>query len=366
MACHTKDMELTENGKQLNAKLLQHIDFESKQFCKDAVEMCFLCGFVPYYIRMKNNLPCFRVLPMGTFSWAVEYVPDKESTNKDSKIDSNIDILRYKVTCLNGSLKESDIIIKNFIPPFLHPKNIFWSPLNGLLDLYILKNKQLNVALNAEEWNSKKHVAVTEKIDLKDPTTSGLQLLDDLRRYNLTGKHNNMDQRNFIRMKGKDNLTNSTTEGTFHWVNTVFSDEDGMPEARVHVMPPNTEIHEMGNLEVNSMYEYCQDKFEHCVYSLFDLPNANPTKNIPVNNSQDQQMSKQQHSNITAMSRFCEMLIGDAYSKYFKVSPTVVQCKLTPAPRLEVRGLDDFKTLQEAGIMNPQDRMRVRGMFMEK
>jgi len=46
---------------------------------------------------------------------------------------------------------------------------------------------------------------ITETVNLSDQTTSGIQLLDDVRRYTLSGEHALMGHSGVLRMKNRHN-----------------------------------------------------------------------------------------------------------------------------------------------------------------
>lgn len=317
--------------------------------------MAFLCGFVAFYTKKKNGIPHFYCLPLGTFTWSVKF----------SETNTTNELLEYDVRCACGNVSEKDIHVVNFLQPVLNnvdPSN--WSPMVHILKLSQLRSHQMEAALAAEEWNQKKHIAVTEKVDLKDPTTSGLQLLDDLKRYNLTGKHNNMNRQNLLNLRTQNNASiETTTEGTFQWVHSVFSGNAGQTTAAVHVMPPNMDIKEIGNLEVSAMYEYFQNLFEKCVLSYFDIPAPYEPKHSGSQTQKASQMDTTQYKNVIHMSRFCEKVIRYAYCVGFGAELTDVEVKVQSSSRMELKSIDDLKVLGEVGILNPQDKMRIRKLL---
>lgn len=349
-----KPAEITERGQSLNSKLVMHINRHLNEFIHSAIEMAHLCGFVAFYIKKIESIPTFITLPLGTFSWYVEL---------NSK-PSDAEVLSYRVNYFGGGISEKDIHIFNFVQPTFDPTGSILSPMETIYDNYCLKMVQMNTVLQSEKWNMSKHLAVTEKIDLKDPTTSGLALLDDLRLYNLTGQHSNMDAHRLLNYHSSHNHTQNAAQGTFQWINNVFTNENKERSAQVHILPPNTAIQELSSMEYSSLYEYLATQFENSVYLFFDL--APILSNQQNNANLDTQTNRHQQNKIEAMSSFCERLIVRAYSVAFNVNESEVTCQLKPMPRLQINGIDEFKSLSEAGIMNPQDKMKIRSMFMEK
>ena len=181
-SCCQNHAVFMEEGRKITPKLQRHLDQHMAIFFKDAVEAAFACGFVPYIVRTRDGLPYFKVLPMGSFTWTIE----------QSKNRRDIAPLVYKVRCKSGFVEEIDIHTVEYVSPRQIESatdEAAHSPLAHILNLFMLHERQLCQINESNAWNSNKHIAVTEKIDLKDPTTSGLQLLDELRRYNLSGMH---------------------------------------------------------------------------------------------------------------------------------------------------------------------------------
>ena len=158
--CHTKSVTIRERGRDVKKELASYIDTQMHDFLRDCIEMAFICGFVAFYVKKKNNRPEFFCLPMGTFSWTVKFC----------ETASENELLRYDVKCNVGKLTEKDIHVVNYVPPMLRngKEAVNWSPMQKLLELFILRNRQISAALVVEEWNERKHIAVTEKVDLKE------------------------------------------------------------------------------------------------------------------------------------------------------------------------------------------------------
>lgn len=347
-------VEISENNQPLKDKLSKIINQNLEIFLYSVVEMAHVCGFVAFYVKKENGIPVFKTVPLGLFTWYTRLEHDPKS----------VDVIKYEIQYFGGNIKQEDIFIFNYIPPCMIRKNSeVMSPLDVVFDYYCQKELQLKTVLESEKWNMHKHVAITEKIDLKDPTTTGLALLDDLRLYNLTGQHTGMKTHRLLN-KRPEEQANNAAHGTFQWIKGVFQDKEGQQQAQTHVLPPNTEIHELAAIEYSNLYEFMSAQFDQSVFMYFDLA---PIGISRLNTkTAESQTSRFQHNKIEAMARFCQKVVEYAYSQAFNVPREHVSCKIKPMPRLQLDSIDDIKTLTEAGIMNPQDRMRTRGMFMER
>lgn len=346
---------ITENGQPLKQNLQKHININLESFIYGCVEMAHVCGFVAFYIKREKGIPVFKILPWGTFTWFTQL----------NHAPQAIDLVKYEINYFGGNIKSEDIFVYNFVSPCLIPSNDgqVTSPLDVVYDYYCQKQLQLKTVMESEKWNVQKHIAITEKIDLKDPTTTGLALLDDLRLYNLTGQHSGMQTHRLLH-KGPSEQASNAARGTFQWIQGVFSAKDGEPQAQTHILPPNTEIHELGNVEYSQLYEFMCAQFEQAVFMYFDLSPISVNKlNTKV---AEGQTTRFQHNKIQAQARFCQKVIEFAYSLAFDVKLETVECIMKPMPRLQLESIDDIKTLTEVGILNQQDKMRTRGMFMER
>lgn len=345
---------ISENNQPIKEKLQKILNKNLETFLYGCIEMAHVCGFVAFYVKKHKGVPVFRTVPLGLFSWhsALEHDP------------KSLDVMKYEIQYFGGNIKQEDIYIYNFVPPCSVQSNgDVSSPLDVVFDYYCQKEIQLKTVIESEKWNMQKHVAITEKIDLKDPTTTGLALLDDLRMYNLTGQHTNMATHRLL-TKTPQEQSNNAAHGTFQWVKSVFADKYGNAAAQTHVLPPNTDLHELSSIEYSSLYEFMSAQFDQSVFMYFDLA---PIGMSRLNTkTAESQTSRFQQNKIEATGRFCQKVVEYAYSIAFDVPIEHVECKIKPMPRLQLESIDDIKTLTEAGIMNPQDRMRTRGMFMER
>ena len=127
----------------------------------------------------------------------------------------------------------------------------------------------------SNEWNSSKHVIVTEQVDLKDQTTSGLQLLDEQRRYQITGKHNNLMHNNLLRLQNRDGFyLDNVNDGIFSHVRSEFADghdrvAPSTKRACCHIMPPNVQVTEMQELNTPDL-ALNEQRFITTVYAHFN------------------------------------------------------------------------------------------------
>ena len=354
-AVSCKEIQLKENNKPVAQQLIKHFSSFLPNFLRNCVEMCYACGFVAFTIKRRSKLPVFETLPLGTFTWCVRDGQPSE------------DLLVYDVKYKNGRVSDESIVVVPYAAATMSLDGSTHSPMMHMASMWLAKIHQFEQVQHAEIWNREKHIAVTEKIELKDQTTSGLQLLDDVRRYSLTGRHHSIVNSSSMRARSRLNDTiDSASEGVWQWCKDTFRDQQDPTNsvANVHLMPPNTEIHELNNLESSPMLQLMIETFQNEIYAFFDLPGMNQLSSSKASGVSDV-MSRQQYANIQHMTSFLQQVIELGYGKAFDTAVALVECKLTPLPRLELKEIADLKVLTEVGILNPQDKMRIRGIFME-
>ena len=355
-SCCQNHAVFEEDGRKVNATLHRHMNQQMGTFFRDAVEIAFACGFVPYFVRTRNGLPHLKVLPLGSFTWTIEQSKDRR----------DIGPLIYKVRCKSGFVEERDIHVLDFVSPRQLDSAIdeaAHSPLAHILNLFMIREQQLAQINESNAWNSNKHIAVTEKIDLKDPTTSGLQLLDELRRYNLSGMHSNMSENSTRLRTNRNESIAPANEGTFAWLDSVFH-RNATKAAEVHLMPPNTEITELGAMDTNQFVDYSHNLYTNAVYTFFDMPGHSDLAGSRATGSSEQ-MSRHQHMAINSVLLFLQKLGEEAYAVAFKTDPARIVCKMTPITRMEIRDMADLKTLFEIGVITPHDSSRMRSNYLE-
>ena len=139
-------------------------------------------------------------LSLGSFRWHTEFrgtetAPGHDEQGPDLQLALQNQLIVYRVTLLGPTkVKPRQIFIMPFTPATALSPNAscfaqLHSPLAGVLELYCVREQIRQHIIATTVWNSQKHICLSENVDLKDQTTTGIQLLDDLRRYKPTGTH---------------------------------------------------------------------------------------------------------------------------------------------------------------------------------
>lgn len=355
------DVQFSEQGKKLEPNLLRTLQMHYRTFLRHCMQQCFICGFVAFYIRRPYGIPLPYVMPLGSFTWSVEV---NGVHSKRRKFENGNSVCRYRINVINGPVPESDIHVINWRDPVISSTAEMsnHSPIDHLLVKFKRLELCFNMLAETNRWNAEKHVAITETVDLKDQTTSGIQLLDEMRRYTLTGQHGH-GPTGVMRMRNRANQTLDTVnEATMHWLKDQFTSKDGGKEAHFHCLPANMNIQELSTIEAGRELQILLQDFSSSVYAFFDVPRLT---DIGGSNtiSSGEQMSRHQYLNVLATCQFMEHVALAAYSSSFGVSLDSVRIILNPQTRLEVHCAADIKALADAEVLSATDKLNIKKLF---
>lgn len=351
-------MDIKENKSPLAGPLQQVLKRHYDHMLRQAVEVALLTGFVPFYIRRHHGIPLPFIPELGTFVWTVEAI-DKQDKRHE------VGLLCYRVHMLVGPVKSESVHIMNWHTPMSTFTSQIYSPLRYVLEMHDLYKMAIFIAMEKEKWNTHKHLVVSEKLDLKDPTPSGIQLLDDMRRYSLTGQHNMMrDAMSHYYSRRDNKQLASVVDANHHWVNLEFSKDDSSAQAIPHIMPPNSSTEELSLLQSTDVLPQLREQYQNAVHVFFNGLNMPHTGAKYVGTSGSEQASRAQHVTVLAMCHFLERVAEHMYAECFGVPDTNVTCVLIPRSRFEISGADDIKVLTECGVLTPGDKSRIRKMYV--
>ena len=354
---HSADsVTILENKQQLKPELQAFLKQHYINFFSRSLELAHVCGFVPFCIKTIDNIPVPICLELGTFTWTAEVI-DKTNTTKRQKLNA---ALRWKVTPVHGVYDESQILIFPYMNPTsrnIHETN--FSLLNEILRKYRIIKHLHSTALNNTVWNRHKHVVLTESLDLKDQTTSGIQLLDQLRRYSLAGDTGGHRDTTMMYTRHNQSKLTSVNDAKFVWAADQFSLDDN---SKAHILPPNMNVVELGSMSMAPELEFYTNLFAREVYTFFDQANVQDMSGAR-SASGSEQVSRQQHLKILDWCRWFQQLGQFAYSKTFKIDEKNVLFIIQPQSRLEINNVADIKPLLESQLLTSSDKSKLRNIL---
>ena len=346
-SCLHGSFTIKERGQEIAPKLRETIMPRYEVFLRDCIRMIYMCGFAAFYVRRVKKVPMPFCPAIGTFTW--------NTTTSTKRGGGNAE---YTVTVTQGNVKTNELFILPFYSPIMS-RNMK-TPMLSLLRQFIVLREVSEGMYAACKFNREKHVVITEDINVSDQTTSGLQLLDDVRRYTLTGQHSLMGDR-LQKLKSRDNKTlNNTNDAKFHWINAQFQREDGV-NVTTHVLPPNMKFEELGSISNSTDYEICTTHYKEAVYTFFGVQNAG-NLSIATKNASDF-VSMETHMQTQNLINFLQHVAEKAYSRSFDVDIHDVDIEMHGVPRAAINSTDDIKQLADAEVLNGPDKKKLRKMY---
>ena len=351
---------LAEKGRPVKDDLLKVMGPILSHFLQEAVEMAYFCGFVVFTVQRRKNINIPVILPLGSFTWAVT---DTTKHTKKRKHE-DVSLYRYDVRPMHPELTEADIFVYNFTEPVLLPTQCLPSPVDHLCTLLAKIQRMEQRIDDVIEWNSKKHITSSERVDFpKDQTTDGITLLDEFRRYALTGDHMGVT-RQFMTLNGLkgDLLRQNATEMNAAWVqHKAFGKAEENDHARVHVLPPNTDIVELSNLDLKINPQELHSLFQEQVYLFF---NITAQQDVGHTAGAAQYASRSEVKHMRMLGIFCTRLAEFAYACCFDVNADDVTAELPQPSGMFIQSADDVKKLSESNILLPGDSLKIRKRLM--
>jgi len=349
-ACLHNSWEISENGRPITDALKQKLQQVYDVFMRDCVRMMYMCGFAAFYVRRVHKIPLPFCPVIGTFTW-------RSVVSECKKTGSNA---VYEVTLLKGGVHQRDLHIVNYYSPIISPN--IKTPMQALLSQYKAVMEMHQTIRASNKWNQEKHIVVTESMDIKDQTTSGLQLLDDMRRYTLSGEHALMGDK-VVRLKNRYNRElKNTNEAKMEWIHDQFGGDGRTQGIGTHILPPNMNVVELSNIVYGNEYEVLLQQYRDSVYTFFGLQNQSTVQ--VANKSVSEFISTEQHINTQNVINFLQNVLQLVYAESFRVDMHTVRVVIKAQARASVNSTDDIKKLSETQALAPQLKYKI-GKLMD-
>jgi hypothetical protein len=345
---------IMEGGKPLKADLQRLLGPWMSMFLQNSIEMAYMCGFVVFVRRRHEGVDLPLLLPLGSFSWGVECVTERTKKRKREQPC----MYRYSVRPHHPEIKMDDIFVFDFYPPVLRDEFCLPSPLDSLCTLRSVIDMTEKKIEQVLAWNSTKHVTTSERVNIpKDSTTEGVSLLDDFRRYLVTGQHLGIS-RNYMTLNG---LRASLTENPMNLSSSVIHEQfDKEISAQVHVLPPNTDINELSSLELKTNMLELHDMMQRQVTDFFQMPMITDIGSKDISSFVQRQELKQ----MRHMTNFCSRLMQYTYAAIYDVPEKTVDVDLPEPSSMHIHTADDVKKLHESNTLLPSDKLKIRKRMM--
>jgi hypothetical protein len=340
--CLTHPIQIRENNKQLQPQLKQLLEFHFSKFANASLYMMYMCGFVAYYLEKVNGVRLPHVLPLGSFTWSMQRIDTPTTAVWPFEV---------RIDGIDVSFDKRRVHIFQ-----CHNSPAVYSPLDAVFELYVMYKNCREATVVTSQRQATAQVLVTETVDLKDQTISGLQLLDETRRYAMCGSHP-LAQTD-VELRPEQYPEQNVTGMKETWIQRM---NDEHPELRVGILPPNSQVTHLAAapIDVVMLQEFFNQYIEG-VLSFFNIQHRMSTGQFRVTSSQPNSNMKNQYNNILATSKRLEELLRDVYCNCFDVEPHKVSVTITPQKKLEVSSVQDLKILAEFNVFSTA---QLRQMF---
>jgi hypothetical protein len=152
--CLSRDLDFSINGKPPSPEFKTFVDIHYHAFLSNAMRQAQGLGFIVWCVRKLPSgdlIP--EVLPLGSFSWAVEPDPTGQRS------------LRYKVKLI--SIKEVPFEVTEWVQPNLNVNEnsilhaTVQTPLSHLIEEYRILRETMKRYHHADAWNTTARIAVS-------------------------------------------------------------------------------------------------------------------------------------------------------------------------------------------------------------
>ena len=348
--CLTKDISFVENGQAVTAKFHRHLQLRYKVFARECIEYLYSCQFIPWYIERVNGETIPRTLPFGSFTWQAHFKKDWEKHQGGWPV-------KYVLNGIDFDLDKLDVYIFYAVQPLYREMS---SPLDTLHEYYTQADIARADVASCIKSSLRSLVLVSENVDTKIQTDSGLELLDASRRYNVGGKTGNEYlQRQLLTSADTGTVLENVNDAQMCWLSSVQQQHENLG---ISLMPPNSQITQVAAPSVSGdVMTQLQQHYRSSVHTHFNVRQEGA-----AGTSNDQKGLRasgcsviEQHNNVLHIARMLEDFLPQVYKAAFKVTGSVT-CNLELVNKLEVNSIADVKVLCECGILGP---LEVREML---
>ena len=337
--CLTNDIVFTENGHAVSGKFHRHIQFRYKVFARECIEYLHTCLFIPWYIERVHGEAVPRTLPLGSFTWQAQFKTEAELTRGTWPV-------KYVLRGLDFDIGKLDVQVFYAVNPLYRE---MFSPLDTLQAYYTQADVARTEVASCMKSSMRTVVLVSETVDVKMQTESGIDLLDASRRYNVGGKTGNeYAQTQVLTSAESGAVLNSVNEAQMCWISKVQRTHENLG---MSLMPPNSQVTQIAAPTVQSdVMTQLQEHYRASVHTHFNVKVG--AAGGSARDSQDAPGSLiEQYNSVLHVAQFLEDFLPHVYKANFKTTDAVL-CNLLPTNKLEVSSIADLKVLSECNIFS--------------
>ena len=338
-SCLSNPIHISESGKKLSQEFTETIHGHFVKFATDAIAMHYMCGFVAYYIESRNGIRLPFTLPLGAFTWSFERMQRED----------RVWPFYVKIRGIECSFDDHRVQIFTHSVP---SRNVLYSPMDDVIRLhknYITIHESITSTLRNSD---KVNILISEKIDIKDQTLNGIQMLDDARQYMVNGSTPLQQYELGVRLTGtRTDTVNLEREYAMQQTN------ERQKQIELTSIPPNSQVTAVATNSVQTdILKESYTQYVSACHTYFGV--AAPTSTSSSSEG-DTPTSTETNNNVAFVTQMLQELLREAYAGCFRVEVRQVHVKIPPPPILQVKQIADVKTLFECGVYTPQELKRL-------
>jgi len=341
--CLTNDIVFTENGQAVTGKFHRHIQLRYKVFARECIEYLHSCRFIPWYIERVHGEAVPRTLPLGSFTWQAQFKTDAELAHGTWPI-------KYVLRGVDFDIGKLDVRVFYAVNPLYRP---MFSPLDTLHAYYTQADVARSEVASCVKSSLRTVVLVSETVDVKMQTESGIDLLDASRRYNVGGKTGNEYAQTQVLLSPESGaVLNSVNDAQMCWISNVQRAHENLG---MSLMPPNSQVTQIAAPTVHSdIMTQLQQHYRDSVYTHFNVPQAGASRGTEQDSRATPGSLTEQYNSVLHVAQVLQDFLAHVYKANFKTADAVV-CSLLPTNKLEVSSIADIKILAECNIFSTHE-----------
>jgi len=334
--CLTNDLVFTEDGKSTGAKFSAHIQPRFKAFARECIEYMHTCEFVPWYLERVHGEAVPRTLPLGSFTWQAQFKQPWELSQGSWP-------LKYVLRGLDFDIDNLGVRVFYLAQPLYRPMA---SPLDTLHAYYLQADLARTEVAASLKSSMRSLVLVSENVDTKVQTESGIDLLDASRRYNVGGATGSeYTQRQVLMSADSGAVLSNVNEAQMCWLARVQATHANLG---VSLLPPNSQVVQVAAPAAQSeVLTQLQQHYRASVHSHFNVrPGVAEADGAPPPGA-----ATEYRNSVQRVAHVLEDFLPQVYQACYKTDHAVA-CSLTLVNKLEIADITDVKTLCEWDVLS--------------
>jgi len=130
---------------------------------------------------------------------------------------------------------------------------------------------------------------------------------------------------------------------------------------KVHILPPNTDVHELSGLKLETNVTELNELMQRQVTELFQMPLLTDIGSKDISSFVQQKEVKK----MKYMSNFVKRLLQYTYAAIIDVPLGTIEVQLEQPSAMHINSVEDVKKLHESNTLLPSDKLKIRKFLMK-